>query len=336
MSDYIGNRPAPVPLTADQIAPALAASGVSSAMFRNRVINGCARIIQRGSNTVANSGQGIYGPDRWYFYNGSGGTLTAAQAVSTAYGGAYACQLTGPTFSAAGIIDQRHRIEAINIEDLAGKVCTLSFYAAAAVTGGGFAGNIYIGTASARDNYTTINYIGPTAFAITGAQTKFTYTFTMPAGATNGVEILIRLSKDATAGTNVAYVIGSLQLEEGSVATPFERRPYGLELYLCRRYFQRIFYPRMSGMAGSTTTAWRLGMPLSQQMRAVPTVAFASVGIQGVAGGQTINAINSSYHSVDSIEVDCTAGGAFATAAGQAVTTFNNGAAGYIDVAAEL
>lgn len=29
------------------------------------------------------------------------------------------------------------------------------------------------------------------------------------------------------------------QLEEGSVATPFEHRPIGLELALCRRYFER-------------------------------------------------------------------------------------------------
>lgn len=31
-----------------------------------------------------------------------------------------------------------------------------------------------------------------------------------------------------------------IQLEIGSVATPFEQRPYGLELTLCQRYYQRI------------------------------------------------------------------------------------------------
>ena len=33
------------------------------------------------------------------------------------------------------------------------------------------------------------------------------------------------------------FDIAQFQLEEGSVATPFEQRPYGLELSLCQRYY---------------------------------------------------------------------------------------------------
>ena len=36
-------------------------------------------------------------------------------------------------------------------------------------------------------------------------------------------------------------IIKNLQLEEGLVATPFEQRPYGLELSLCQRYFQTSY-----------------------------------------------------------------------------------------------
>ncbi len=39
--------------------------------------------------------------------------------------------------------------------------------------------------------------------------------------------------------TNGAYVkVAQVQLEEGSAATPFENRPYGLELSLCQRYYE--------------------------------------------------------------------------------------------------
>ena len=33
-------------------------------------------------------------------------------------------------------------------------------------------------------------------------------------------------------------MITNIQLEEGSVATPFEQRPYGLEMSLCQRYYE--------------------------------------------------------------------------------------------------
>ena len=32
-----------------------------------------------------------------------------------------------------------------------------------------------------------------------------------------------------------------MQFEAGTVATPFERRPYGMELALCQRYFEKSY-----------------------------------------------------------------------------------------------
>ena len=44
---------------------------------------------------------------------------------------------------------------------------------------------------------------------------------------------------DFESGKN--FIIGNVQLEEGSVATPFEQRPYGLELSLCQRYYESSY-----------------------------------------------------------------------------------------------
>jgi hypothetical protein len=45
----------------------------------------------------------------------------------------------------------------------------------------------------------------------------------------------------STSGNYVAFT--GVQLEKGSVATPFEVRPYAVELQLCQRYYYATAYP---------------------------------------------------------------------------------------------
>jgi hypothetical protein len=42
---------------------------------------------------------------------------------------------------------------------------------------------------------------------------------------------------------NATFYITGVQLEEGSVPTPFEHRPYGVELSLCQRYYEVMVIP---------------------------------------------------------------------------------------------
>ena len=76
--------------------------------------------------------------------------------------------------------------------------------------------------------------------------------------------------------TNGAYVkVAQVQLEEGSVATPFENRPYGLELSLCQRYF----YAKDPGInitlvkAGGTWQSTSYKFPVT--MRVSPSVIIS-------------------------------------------------------------
>jgi hypothetical protein len=108
-------------------------------------------------------------------------------------------------------------------------------------------------------------------------------------------------------GTNGAtFYITGVQLEKGSTATSFDYRPYGTELQLAQRYFQKSY---SIGIAvGSATAVGQLTtriyntdvyLPAVQQrlpvtMRSSPTVTwYTTAGVSGSlnigAGTNTIN-----------------------------------------------
>ena len=66
---------------------------------------------------------------------------------------------------------------------------------------------------------------------------------------TNMTNPIISLSNSmnlyGTVGCNIEFT--GVQFEKGNIQTPFEFRPYGLELMLCQRYCELINFPNMSG-----------------------------------------------------------------------------------------
>jgi hypothetical protein len=67
-------------------------------------------------------------------------------------------------------------------------------------------------------------------------------TYSGTAGSWSGTNYLSATGATSLVGTNGAtFYITGVQLEVGSVATPFERRDYGRELAMCQRYYEKSY-----------------------------------------------------------------------------------------------
>jgi hypothetical protein len=291
--------------------------------FKNRIINGDMRIAQRG--TAAVTGNGDYPVDRFNVGNSTDGAYSAQQDSSAPAGFTSSVKITATTadgtLTGAQVLNIGQRIEGTNIADLGfgtanAKTVTLSFWVRSSLTGT-FGGAL-------RNSASDRSY--PFTYAISVADTWEQKSVTI-AGDTSGtwltttgigIGVFFGLGagpdRSGTAGawnsnnnlsaTGAVSVIGTLnatwyvtgvQLEVGSVATPFERRPFGAELALCQRYC--INY--RSADAGSitytfgtgetpTSTLVQLTMPLPVEMRVIPSLTTT-----GTASNYAIYSANS-------------------------------------------
>lgn len=202
---------------------------------RNRIINGDMRIDQRNagaSQTITAGAALAYTVDRFYAY--CTGANVTGQRVQGASVGQFRYQFTGA--SSVTAIGFGQRIEQLNSADLAGTTATLSVDLAnsllTTVTWTAF----YANTA---DTFGTLasptrTQIATGTFTVNSTITRYSTQISIPAAATTGIEIVFTVGAQ-TSGT---WTIGGVQLEPGTVATPFERRSYGQELVLCQRYFE--------------------------------------------------------------------------------------------------
>jgi len=127
----------------------------------------------------------------------------------------------------------------------AGQTVTLSAYYR---TGAGFSGtgltmNFYYGTGTDQNAITGLtNGVTLTSpvLSASNAWQRATYTVFIPQTTTQ-VSIYIVYFPSGTAGGFDYFDVTGVQLEKGSVATPFEVRPFATELALCQRYFEKSF-----------------------------------------------------------------------------------------------
>jgi hypothetical protein len=234
-------------------------------MFRNRVINGNFDIWQRGTSLSQNTGSSFLA-DRWLHRVGNGqGTLSRQANDLSSFKAAYFFRFAQTTLSTDSVLYLLQRIE--DVISLSGENTTLSFWAKAN-TSKTISVNLNQNFGSGGSS--TVSNIGTTNINLTTVWEKFTITFSIPSvagktiGANNYLELYFNLA--SFVNTTFTFDIAQVQLEPGSIATPFEFRPYGTELALCQRYYESgEFMYLLTNSAGSTYAGYLINYKVNKR-----------------------------------------------------------------------
>lgn len=257
--------------------------------FKNYIINGNFDIWQYkdAGLTYPQTSNGYGSADRWYVtpVNSSLSRITGLSGY-----GAYAASLNATSASNTCLITQA--LESTNTRYLKGRTVTLSFNYSSSVTQPSNSLSFSIGKNSTPDSMLSGSWtiIGSTQTATpTTSVQKAQITLTIPNdGTAEGLRVAIQTT-NITNGSSV--YIYNIQLEEGSVATPFEQRPVGLELSLCQRYYE-VGTVYQNGTSVATTQ----GLPSVAYIvskRTSPTISFYSISYTN-SNSLAINAVRPS------------------------------------------
>ena len=223
-------------LTGNLNTPSL--NGGPLAGFRNRVINGAFDVWQRGTSGFTTAGKCA---DMWNIsWDGTGGSRSISRQTHAAgeeiEGKFQYLRWSQAAYGTATWNSLENLIE--YVRTLNGKTFTLSFWAKADAAR---TVNFFVRQLFGTGGSTNVDS-NSTAFNLTTGWQKFTYTGTMPSvsGKTIGADSKLGLIFLMPA-TTFTIDITNVQLEEGSLATPFEWRPYSVELSLCQRYLHSLF-----------------------------------------------------------------------------------------------
>jgi hypothetical protein len=256
-----------------------------------------------------------------------------------------ATSLSAYSVAAGDVFGPETRIEGYNVADLAwgtanAKTVTLSFWVRSSLTGtfGGASRNINnnlsypfsytISTANTWE-YKTITIAGPTTGTWNttngnGVSVNFGLgvgsTYSGTAGSWQSAEFYSATGATSVVGTNGAtWYITGVQLEQNTVATPFERRLYNQELANCQRYCYRVSYTGSGTPVGagfwSNATLVATACKLATTMRAAPTLSYSVIGdiqcldrdVAWRAGASSL-VINEAGTDVVNVGVVCTTG----------------------------
>jgi len=259
-------------------------------------------IAQRGTSFAA-IGNTAYSLDRWRWAQSGAMVCTVSQSTdvpNNTFQSSYKVDVTTvDTSIAAGDYAQIvQKIEGYNVRDLIGTSFTLSFWVKSPKTGVhcvsfrnvDFPDRSYIReyTVAAANTWEYKTLTINNGLITSGTwnwtnSTGLSITFVLAAGSTfqttadawqtgnfaatsNQVNVMDNTAND--------FFLTGVQLEPGSVATPFEQRPIGTELALCQRYYCEQMAHAQSPSVGNMITP--VYFPVA--MRAIPTRTNISSG----------------------------------------------------------
>jgi len=297
-----------------------AAFNTNGLFFRNRIINGDMRIDQRNAGASGTGNAPNYTVDRWAYNSSQTNKLTWQQNAGSVTPPAGFTNYLGVTSSSAYTLTGNDYfniyqvIEGNNVADLAwgtadARPATLSFWVRSSLTGT-FGGSIattktavwellFTYSISSANTWTYITVSIPAATSTGGTNTDNSAgvyvrfglgSVGVSAGGTAGTWVQSNFIQPANTvsvvSTNAAtWYITGVQLETGSTATPFERRPYGTELMLCQRYLPACTFT--TGTSGYSPVGVGMAYGSTAALITIPFRVTARTGPSGVSVSNT-------------------------------------------------
>jgi hypothetical protein len=176
----------------------------------------------------------------------------------------------------------------------------------------------------------TLSWIGTATGAVNGSAIANGGQVTLPANTNATIKF--------TSGT-----VSLVQLEQGSVVTPFENLPVGTQLALCQRYFLSISASSINNRSialgfWSLTTTGLVHINLPVQMMYIPTLSISSSSHFGFNNGGSVYAGTSlsldtgASNIVASLDFSVASGGTI----GNATRMYMNNASAKINLTSEF
>jgi hypothetical protein len=239
----------------------LASTSATGFSGRNRIINGNFDIWQRGTTGTG----AVYVSDRW-------GTdqVNTTQAQSSSVpnvGSTYSLQVSG----SSGTVATSQKIESFNCSDFSGQQVTLSFYAKSAT--GTPTLNFDVRYANALNNFSSMTIMQGSSTTISTTWTKYTFTFNaLNANVANGLALFFYNTSTQT------FFLAQVQLEVGTVATPFEREIYSQTLAKCQRYYElnNAYANIYTSLGNNLPVTMMINTHFVVSKRAVPTITLGT------------------------------------------------------------
>jgi len=343
---------------------------------RNIVINGAMNVAQRSASVAAlGAATGYFTCDRWQMAenDASAGRFTMSQTADGPNGVSANCLkldcTTADTSIAAGeVLQILQKFEGQDLQSIGkgitgAKEITVSFYVKASAAFD-FVCELYD-----LDNSRQISRL----FSTTTGWARHEFTFpadvddgSSPFGDDNAASLQLGFwlhgGSTFTSGTlNTAawanatnanraagidsffsstdneFFITGVQLEVGSVATPFEHRSFGEELALCQRYYWQFgtgdpqYTPIGTGVSEGSFS--NIAMFYPTKMRAAPSIAYDGIQVFDGSTARGVTGTRGSYIGLQSINFQPNHAG---LVVGRGVYSSLTGTSGYFSFSSEL
>lgn len=247
----------------------------------NLLINGDFIVNQRG---LASYESGRYTVDRWKLQSDTNCILDV-----TSKGVKITTKRVGTWSNFSQFFDTK------DFKSLVGKTLTLTFKT---VSPTDKVSQIWaLNSGNGKTHYYCNAGLGTNEFYENGMTDIFSTTFVLDSITDTGwIEFGIQLKSDAV-GNSIE--LEWAKLEVGTVATPFIPRPYGEELALCQRYFERVYFSTrlVNDISSYTRAGLELNTAFKVMKRIKPSLTFESVASDsGIVPSITSYVDGSEYH----------------------------------------